>query len=244
MLEVCFIGTGDAFGSGGRRNSAILLREGSRTILLDCGVTTHTGLRQCGVDPTEIDSIVISHFHADHAAGVPFLLLGYLYEDRRERPLQILGPRNIEEVVMATTRAFHFDTGIERRYPLEFVEFQAGERVETAGFGVIPKPAFHHPHTHPHILRVESDDRALVFSGDTGWHEELPEKVGDVDLFISECVYMEESFEYHLSHARLDAERERFKCGSIILTHLGSEVLGDLGRVRFDSAHDGMRLKV
>ncbi len=113
MLEVQFIGSGDAFGSGGRRNSAILLRERSGTILLDCGVTTLVGLRECGVDPREIDSIVISHFHADHAAGVPILLLTYLFQDRRDRPLQILGPRGIEEMVTATQQAFHFDTTIE-----------------------------------------------------------------------------------------------------------------------------------
>lgn len=244
MLEVHFIGTGDAFGSGGRRNSAILLRERGRCVMLDCGVTTHVGLRACGVDPREIDSIVISHFHADHAAGVPFLLLGYLFEDRRDRPLEIVGPRGIERVVMDTTRAFHFDTTFELPYELSFVEFAAGQTMQSAGFKISPKPAFHHPHTQPHILRVETDNRAIVFSGDTGWHDDLPKKVGDVDLFISECVYMEESFEYHLAHERLEAERDRFKCGSIVLTHMGGEVLGNLGRVRFDVADDDMRLEV
>ncbi len=244
MLEIHFIGTGDAFGSGGRRNSAILLRERGRCVLLDCGVTTHSGLRACGVDPREIDSIVITHFHADHAGGIPFLLLGYLFEDRRDRPLEVLGPRGIERVVMDTTRAFHFDSTIERPYDLSFVEFAAGQTLSSAGFKIVPKPAFHHPHTQPHILRVETEDRAIVFSGDTGWHDELPEKVGDVDLFISECVYMEESFEYHLSHERLDGERERFKCGSIVLTHVGSEVLRDSGLVRFDVADDDMRLEI
>ncbi len=54
MLEVLFVGTGDAFGSGGRRNSAILVRDGTHTLLLDCGPTTLQGLRELGVDPREI----------------------------------------------------------------------------------------------------------------------------------------------------------------------------------------------
>ena len=86
MVEILFIGTGDAFGSGGRRNSAILVRADGRTLLLDCGPTTLAGLKQLGVDPSEIDAIAISHFHGDHAAGVPFLMLDGLYENPRRTP--------------------------------------------------------------------------------------------------------------------------------------------------------------
>ena len=50
MLEVVFIGTGDAFGSGGRRNSAILVSERGRTLLLDCGPTTLLGLKALAID--------------------------------------------------------------------------------------------------------------------------------------------------------------------------------------------------
>jgi hypothetical protein len=92
------------------------------------------------------------------------------------------------------------------------------------------------------MLRVDTANRSLVFSGDTGWHDELPEKVGDVDLFISECVFFEAEFEFHLSHHRLDRERSRFRCGAIRLTHLGSQVLENESRVRFDTAHDGLKV--
>ena len=83
MPEVVFVGTGDAFGSGGRRNSAILVRDGCGSLLLDCGPTTLGGLKSLGIDPREIDAIAISHFHGDHAAGVPFLLIDYQFENRR-----------------------------------------------------------------------------------------------------------------------------------------------------------------
>ena len=94
------------------------------------------------------------------------------------------------------------------------------------------------------MLRVEAGDRALLFSGDTGWTEHLPGDVGDVSLFICECVQMEEGFEYHLSYDRLSRERSRFDCDRIMLTHLGSEVLSNLDRVSFETADDGLRIKV
>ena len=244
MLEVVFIGTGDAFGSGGRRNSAILVRDGAHTLLLDCGPTTLLGLKELGIDPREVDAIAISHFHGDHAAGVPFLLLDYQYEHRRERPLEILGPRGIRARVETMTEAFGYETPDNRPYALQYHEFDAGTARESGGFTITPQPAFHHPETHPHMLRVETDDRALVFSGDTGWTDGLPALIGDASLFISECTMMQEGFEYHLSHERLELERARFVCDRIVLTHLGSDVLDDLDRVRFETASDGLRLKV
>jgi hypothetical protein len=68
--------------------------------------------------------------------------------------------------------------------------------------------------------------------------------VGDVDLFICECVFFDEDFAFHLSHRRLNRERARFRCGSIRLTHLGNQVLENEGRVAFDTAHDGLELSL
>jgi ribonuclease BN (tRNA processing enzyme) len=40
VSELLFVGTGDAFGAGGRRQSAMLLRAASGSVLIDCGATT------------------------------------------------------------------------------------------------------------------------------------------------------------------------------------------------------------
>ena len=242
MAEIVFVGTGDAFNSGGRRNSAILVRDAGRSILLDCGPTTLGGLKQLGIDPLEIDAIALSHFHGDHIAGVPFLLLDYLYQHEREKPLEILGPPGVADCVAGLTRAYGYHLERERRYALRFLEFAIDKSVEVAGFRVTPMPAVHQEHTCPHMVRVDSAQRSLVFSGDTGWHDTLPEKVGDVDLFISECVFFDSEFPFHLSHRRLDRERAHFVCGAIRLTHLGSQVLENESLVRFDTAYDGLQV--
>ena len=244
MLEVLFVGTGDAFGSGGRRNSAILVRQRGRTILLDCGPTTLLGLRELGVDPRDIDAVAISHFHGDHAAGLPFLLLDYVYGNRRQTPLDVIGPAGIRERIHQMNEVYGYTAEGERGYELRFDTFSVGSTVEAAGFQVTPSAAHHQPHTKPHMLRVESEDRALVFSGDTGWMDELPANVADVNLFISECTMMEESFEYHLSHERLVAERARFKCDRILLTHMGPDVLANSGYIEFETASDGLSVKL
>ncbi len=244
MAEVLFIGTGDAFGSGGRRNSAILVRGKQRTILLDCGATTLLGLKELGVDPLEIDAVAISHFHGDHAAGLPFLMLDYLYAHERDRPLDVLGPPGVEDRIHRLNQSFSYDGNGQDRYAVHYQEYTIGKSLEIEGFKVTPYPAAHHPDTVPHMLRVELDNRSVFFSGDTGWFDAIPNNVGPVDLFISECTLFEEGFEFHLSHSRLKKERERFECKRTIITHLGAEMLSNTDRIEFDTAHDGSKLEL
>ena len=97
MSEVVFIGTSDAFGAGGRRQSAILARAPGGGVLLDCGTTTSTGLCELGISRDEIDAIVISHFHGDHYGGIPILLLDYSlgHRYRGDRLRGELGPTHV-----------------------------------------------------------------------------------------------------------------------------------------------------
>ena len=96
MSEVVFIGTSDAFGAGGRRQSAVFARGERGGMLLDCGATTNTGLRQLGIERDEVDVILVSHFHGDHFGGIPAFLYASLYTDHRTHPLEIVGPPEIE----------------------------------------------------------------------------------------------------------------------------------------------------
>lgn len=57
--------------------SCILLKYRGRTILLDCGIHPgREGLDSCpfwdGVEPDQVDLILISHFHIDHCAALPY----------------------------------------------------------------------------------------------------------------------------------------------------------------------------
>jgi ribonuclease BN (tRNA processing enzyme) len=245
MNEVVFIGTSDAFGAGGRRQSAILLRTGHGGVLIDCGMTTGTGMCDLGIDRGEIDTILVSHFHGDHFGGIPALLLAALYEDGRTAPLRIAGPPSIERRIynLAATLGY----GIEDRewtFPILFQEFAAGSEIEVGPLNVRAFETVHQPHTHPHGLVIRSAGLTVAYSGDTGWFESLPREVGEADLFISECTYVASDFEYHLNHEQLLERRDRFACARMVLTHLGSEMCELRGGSPFEIADDGLAIKL
>jgi ribonuclease BN (tRNA processing enzyme) len=75
-IELAFLGSGDAFGSGGRLQACLQLRGGPSELLLDCGATSLVALKRAAIDPAGIDHILVSHVHGDLFGGIPFLILG------------------------------------------------------------------------------------------------------------------------------------------------------------------------
>ena len=245
MSDLVFIGTSDAFGSGGRRQSAAFLRAPGGGVLIDCGMTTGTGLCDLGIERDEVDTILISHFHADHFGGIPPFLLATLYEDNRRHPLRIAGPPGIQRWVhnLAATMGYAIEDR-EWLFDVSYTELVPGSEVEIGPVRVESFETYHQRHTHPHGMIVDTGSHKIAYSGDTGWFDELPRKVAGAELFISECTNHTDSFEYHLSHEVLVERKALFDCGRIILTHLGSEMAHRRGQCDFETADDGLALKI
>lgn len=244
-MRTTFIGTSDAFGAGGRRQAAIFVETQGGGLLLDCAPTTGTGLAALGIARDAVDAIVLSHFHADHFAGVPQLLLAAIYEDERRHPLLIAGPAGVEARVHGAADAIGYPLR-DRAMPfaLRFVEVVAGLPAEIGPARVTSFATRHDPNACPHGIAVEGDGRRLVYSGDTGWFDGLPAHARGADLFVCECTFYENPLPDHLSYRVLDEQRSRFGCERLVLTHLGSEMAHRRGQLEIETADDGLVLPV
>jgi ribonuclease BN (tRNA processing enzyme) len=245
VSEVVFVGTSNAFGAGGRRQSAIVLRGARGSVLVDCGATTNTGLAEVGIERDEIDTIVISHFHGDHFGGIPLFLLAALYEDERSHPLEIAGPPDIEARVRGLAEALgHPMQDQEWSFPLRFSVVAPGAPHEIGPATVESFETRHAIEAHPHGYRIDTGTETIVYSGDTGWFPELPGHAAGADLFICECTFRVPTLDFHLSHDELLAQRAKFDCGRMMLTHLGSEMSERRSESEFETADDGLVLKL
>lgn len=245
MSELLLIGTSDAFGAGGRRQSAYLVRSAAGSLLMDCGQTTLSGLSALGVARDEVDAIAVSHFHADHFGGIPLFLLATLYEDQRRRPLVVAGPRGVEARVRHAAQALghplephHFP------YPLRFIELAAGATQDLGVARVRTFETHHSPDACPHGMVVETGAERIAYSGDTGWFDALPKLVAGAELFLCECTQVARDYAYHLSLEELSEKRAQFDCGQLVLTHLGSEMRERGGAEGFAIADDGLAFKL
>jgi len=241
--EVVFVGTSDAFGAGGRRQSAVLVRGPRGSLLMDCGATTNTGLAELGIQRDEIETLLISHFHGDHFGGIPLFLLAAMYEDNRKQPLTIAGPPGIEERVRALAQAMgHGLDTHELPFSLSFHEVTAETNEEIGPARVRAFETQHQIEAHPHGYRVDLGGAKLAYSGDTGWFEGLPGQIAGADLFVCECTLFDHRLDFHLSLDEISEHRAQMDIGRLILTHLGSEMSRRRGEVEFETADDGLFL--
>ena len=240
MGELVFVGTSDAFGAGGRAHTAALVRAHGGALLVDCGPTTLQGLERLRIDRGEVDAVVLTHFHGDHFAGVPFLLLACLYEDERERPLVIAGPPGVEQRVRCLADALGYGLeGREWTFDIVFRELRAGTPVEVGPFELESFEVQHQKEVHPHGLHLRVDGRHLVFSGDTGWFDGLIDEVRGADLFVCECTFYDRGYDFHIDYVQLLEHRDRLECGRLVITHLGREMRVREDTAEFERADDG-----
>ena len=96
MLEVCLLGTGGTVPLPERWLTSCLLRCRGEEILIDCGEGTQIALHKQKYSCKQIGTILLTHFHADHTAGLPGLLLTMAKSERTE-PVTIIGPQGLKE---------------------------------------------------------------------------------------------------------------------------------------------------
>lgn len=80
--------------------TSLMLRCNGHSLLIDCGEGTQVAIREKGWSFHDIDVICLTHFHADHVAGLPGILLTIGNSDRTE-PVTIIGPKGLKKIVSA-----------------------------------------------------------------------------------------------------------------------------------------------
>ena len=85
-MKLTVVGSGDAFGSGGRAHTCMRLDSEGSTIVVDFGASALTSWKRLGFSTDDVDAILITHLHGDHFGGLPFLLLECQFVARRRRP--------------------------------------------------------------------------------------------------------------------------------------------------------------
>lgn len=239
-----FVGSGDAFGSGGRLQTCLHLSGAEGAVLIDCGASSLIGLRRDGVDPGEVSAVLLSHLHGDHFGGVPFLILDAQFS-RRVRPLVIAGPPGVRARVEAAMEVFFpGSTAVQRKFSVEFVELPELRPVRVGPATVRAFPVVHASGAPPFALRVEYGGRTIAYSGDTEWTESLIDAARGADLFVCEAYAFDKAVRFHLDYRTVEAHAEQLGARRMILTHMGREMLAREGEARFERAHDGLVVSV
>lgn len=243
--EILFLGSGDAFGSGGRLQSCFLVTHAAGRLLIDCGASCLIGMERCGVNPNSIGVILISHLHGDHYGGIPFLINGSQLIYRRTEPLLIVGPPGTRErLPQAMEVFFPGSSRVQRRFSLEIAEFADRTPTEVGGVTVTPFLNFHPQVDSSFALRIECDGKTIGYSSDSEWTDSLYETARDADLFIAEAYFYEKKVKGHMDYLTLMKHYAGTGAKRLALTHMSGEMLSRRGDVACECAEDGKTIKL
>ena len=244
-MRLRFLGSGDAFGSGGRFNACFLVEATAGPFLVECGASSMIAMRRFGVDPNRVGTVFVSHLHGDHFGGLPFMILDGQFYSRRTEPLTLVGPPGLRErLTQAMEVLFPGSSKVERKFVTEIREIPPDQTVTINGVTVTPYTVQHLCGAPPFAYRFACDDKVLAYTGDTEWTESLLAVGRGADLLIAEALFYERKVKYHLDYATLKASLARIGARRVILTHMGPEMLAHVGDVPEETAEDGKVVEV
>jgi ribonuclease BN (tRNA processing enzyme) len=242
-VTVTFLGSGDAFGSGGRFQPCIHVDAGAVEFLLDCGASSLIAMKRFDVNPSLIDIILITHLHGDHFGGLPFFLLDARHISRRTKPITLVGPPGLESRILDSMELlFPGSSHVPNKFPLQFVELKEKEPARIGPLVVTPYRVIHESGAPPYALRIECGDKVIAYSGDTEWTDQLIPTAKGADLFICEAYVFEKKMKYHLAYKTIMDHRGELGCRRLILTHMNEDHLSRLQPIGVEYAEDGKRI--
>jgi len=110
VVQIIFLGTSSMKPTKNRNHSGILLSYKSENILFDCGEGIQRQMKKVGIKPGKTTRLCVSHWHGDHALGIPGLI-STMGADQFAKKLHIYGPKGSKRYMEYMLKAF-FSSGV------------------------------------------------------------------------------------------------------------------------------------
>jgi ribonuclease Z len=225
MTELAFLGTGNFLAPLGRYWNSFVMDE---SVLVEPAPTALPHLRRCGIPLEAVEVVVVSHFHADHCFGWPFLLQA-LADGGGGRTLSVVGPPGIEAHLARMNEAGAVASATQQgraNLDLRFVEVDGTwQRAGPLRFRAVE--VVHVPYLRCFGYLFDRGGQVVGYSGDTTPCDGLSELARESEVLVVECngrhtppgvqgSHMDEESVRALQAAHPDVH--------VVLTHLGEQV--------------------
>lgn len=221
-LDLTFIGTGNAFAPGGLCWNGFVA---NRRYLFEAPPQALMSIQRLGLDPNEIETLVVSHHHGDHLLGLPFLMLYWKYRGRT-KPVKIVGPPETELVVREVAERT-FPTLFAFSYDLEWISARPGERLTAGDLQIEPVEVLHDEKL---ILNLgyacALDGRRFGYTGDSAMCDGVLDLARHSEVLVSECASSGERIPTHMNLAddMPVLRRALSPEATLVLTHIDAGV--------------------
>lgn len=224
-LSLSFIGTGNAFAPGGLCWNGFLVNG---RYLFEAPPQALMSLRHEGIEPNDLDAVIVSHHHADHFLGLPFLLLYWKYQGRN-RPVKIVGPPETKQVMEQVTERT-YPTIFEIDYEIEWVVAEPGNDLRVGDLVVHPVAVKHDDKLNMSLgYACALNGSRFGYTGDTAICDGVLDLARHSQVLVSECASRAGNVPIHMNLVD-DMPRVRNAMAAdatLLLTHIDSDVDSD-----------------
>jgi ribonuclease BN (tRNA processing enzyme) len=203
-MKITFLGTSSGLTESTRFYSNLLIKENNYQLLIDCGdgISKHL-LNNNYSFKDDFDSIIITHFHADHIGGLPTLLTQMkLY--KRTKSLKIYVHHTIISEFINLLNTFLL---FPEKFPFPLQIFPIFEEADiflneslffnakiNSHITLKDYKTYYNKHINPVSLslKITSNKHSIIYTSDLGKAEDLKLfKVQDEKYFITECSHID-----------------------------------------------------
>ena len=227
-MHLVVVGSGTGIPLADRASPALVFYTGAGPVLFDAGPGTCRQLARLGIPYDRIGQIFLTHFHPDHTADLIHFLFATRYPPvlRKRDPFMLVGPDGLAAFLMKLQKAYgtwiHIPPGI---MTVEELSIQKPEKRTYALFELHSQPLKHTAQSLAY--RVKSPEgKSFVYSGDTGFCQEMVDFARKADLLILECSLPEGGgVEEHLTPSQAGRIAALAGVPRLVLVHFYPEVL-------------------
>lgn len=209
-MKVKLIGTGCI---GTIQNSACSLVN--KKILIDVPNGTCKELERAGEDINAIQTVIITHYHADHMFDLPFMIL--IKSLKQNKKLNVVGPKGIEKKTRELFELAFYEP-IEEDMQLNFIEILPGETkyIEDTTIEAV-KVEHVLPNSQGYILTI--DNQMCAFTGDTSKCDTVEYMLKKSPILVADCS-AQIGTETHMGLDNITEYAEKYQDKTIVLTHM------------------------
>jgi ribonuclease BN (tRNA processing enzyme) len=238
-VQVTVLGKSPAWQDSGGACSGYLIQEGSYALLLDCGNGVFSKLRTV-VDYVDIDSVLITHMHADHF----FDLIPYSYAltyAPRQQPVPVAGwpgtsaparpqlyaPTGATEKFRQIVSCFGHEELIETAFDLQ--EYDEPDQLALGPLGIRFREVPHYTRTFAVDITAQDGSR-FTFGADCSPNDELVQFAHDTDMLMIEATLPRPErtgVRGHLTPREAGEHGRRAGARRLVLTHFSDELDSD-----------------
>ncbi len=186
-LKTHFIGVSGSSAAPGEETACYVING---NILIDTGWNAAVTMQECGIRPTDIDTVFFTHCHQDHTLGLPGL---FFANSRRKqiRPdapdLAIYGPLELPLVVEGAQALLRSKTYPQCVPDHRVTLVYPGESYDIGNLRVDVGRAFHPLDARTYRFTDTQTGGSIVFTGDTLYHEGLSAFAEGCDILVHEA---------------------------------------------------------